>query len=112
MRRVIPLLALASVAEARPSLVTTAEQSGFVRTGRHAEAVRMCDHFARAYPGKARCEHFGKSLEGRELVALVVSADGALTPDRAAARHRPVVLVEAGIHAGEIEGKDAGFLFA
>ncbi len=96
----------------RPSLISTAEQSGFVRTGRHAEAVTLCDDFARAYPGQAWCERFGTSLEGRALVALVVSADGTLTPALAAARRRPVVLAEAGIHAGEIDGKDAGFLIA
>ena len=38
------------------------------------------------------------------MVALVVSGKG-LAPRRG----RPVILVEGGIHAGEIEGKDAGF---
>ena len=33
---------------------------------------------------------------------------GVLTPDEAFRRRRPVILVQAGIHAGEIEGKDAG----
>ena len=117
MRRVLlAVLAAGCAARAqpgpRPSLVTTAEQSGFVRTGRHAEAVQLCEDFGRAYPDRARCERFGVSLEGRALVALIVSADGTLTPEAAAARRRPVILVEGGIHAGEIEGKDAGFLFA
>jgi len=100
------------VSPSRPAaaLVTEAERSGFVRTGRHAEAVQVCDSFAVAYPGRARCERFGTSPEGRALVALVVSDDGVLTPEAAARAGRPVLLIQAGIHAGEIEGKDAGFL--
>ena len=44
------------------------------------------------------------------MLALVASADGVLDPHAAKARNRPVVLVQGGIHAGEIDGKDAGFL--
>lgn len=41
--------------------------------------------------------------------ALVVSQSGALTPLAAARKRLPVVLVQGGIHAGEIDGKDATF---
>jgi hypothetical protein len=96
-------------AGAAPELVTEAERSGWKRTGRYAETVALCDAFARAFPGKARCLRFGKTPEGRELVALVASADGVLTPEAARSRGRPVLLAQGGIHAGEIDGKDAGF---
>jgi hypothetical protein len=87
-----------------------AERSKLTRTGDHAEAVAMCDALARAHPGRARCDRFGTSPEGRALVALVISADGTLTPEAARTAKRPVIFVEGGIHPGEIEGKDAGFL--
>jgi hypothetical protein len=41
---------------------------------------------------------------------LVASRSGALDADAARSRGIPVVLVQGGIHAGEIDGKDAGFL--
>jgi hypothetical protein len=41
---------------------------------------------------------------------LVASRSGALTADAAKAKGLPVLLVQGGIHAGEIDGKDAGFL--
>jgi hypothetical protein len=91
-------------------LTTTAEKSGWVSTGRHDEAVRLCRDLARVYPAQARCDRYGVTPEGRDLIALVVSTDGALTPELTSRRRRPVVLVQAGIHAGEIEGKDAGFV--
>ncbi len=90
-------------------LTTTAEQSGWIRTGRHDEAVRLCRDLARAFPDHARCERYGVTPEGRDLVAVVVSQAGALTPEDAVRLHRPVIMVQAGIHAGEIEGKDAGY---
>ncbi|MBF5042943.1 peptidase M14 [Aggregicoccus sp. 17bor-14] len=104
----LPLL-LASALAAQAPLTTEAERSGFTRTGRYEEAAQLCRAFVRAYPGRARCDTFGTSPEGRALLALVVSADGTLTPRAAAAKQRPVVLFQGGIHAGEIDGKDAGF---
>ena len=57
-----------------------------------------------------RIEQFGVSPEGRPMKALAVSRSGALTPEAARAAGLPVVLIQGGIHAGEIDGKDAGFL--
>src|SRR5688572_14309573 len=92
-----------------PSLLTTADQTGLTRTGRYDEVIRLCAAFPVAYRGKVRCETFGQTPEGRPMLALVASADGVLDPAKARARKRPVVLAQGGIHAGEIDGKDAGF---
>lgn len=91
-------------------LATVAEQSGFAKTGRYDEVVALCGAFAGQYPDAARCDSFGTTPEGRPMQVLVASRSGALTPDAARARKLPVVLVQGGIHAGEIDGKDAGFL--
>jgi len=92
-----------------PALRTIAESSHYARTGRYDEVIRLCQAFAKSYPTQVRCERFGISPEGRPLLAIVASQDGTLDPAAARARRRPVVLAQAGIHAGEIEGKDAGF---
>ncbi|RMH94533.1 peptidase M14 [Lysobacter pythonis] len=109
-------LALASLTLATPpmhaaaaDLTTLSEHSGFIRTGRYAEVIALCDAFAKAYPESARCFDFGMTPEGRPMKALAVSTGGALTPQAAKAKQLPVVLVQGGIHAGEIDGKDAGF---
>lgn len=91
-------------------LTTVAERSGFQRTGRYEEVIALCKDFARAYPDAVRCQDFGATPEGRPMMLLVATRTGAFTPDAAAARHLPVLLVQGGIHAGEIDGKDAGFL--
>ncbi|MBL8859143.1 MAG: M14 family metallopeptidase [Planctomycetes bacterium] len=53
---------------------------------------------------------FGASPEGRELPLLVLSARGIHTPDEARRSGLPIVLVINGIHAGEVEGKEAGLM--
>ena len=95
---------------AAPDLSTVSERSGFQRTGRYDEVVALCAQFQAAYPKAVRCIEFGRTPEGRPMKALVVSRSGALTPRAARQRGLPVVLVQGGIHAGEIDGKDAGFL--
>jgi murein tripeptide amidase MpaA len=92
------------------ALTTVAEQSGFTRTGRYDEVQRLCAVFASRWSGQVKCFQFGTTPEGRPMLALAVSADGTNTAARARERKRPVVLFQGGIHAGEIDGKDAGFL--
>src|SRR5690348_2850318 len=96
--------ALALPAAAAPdALTTTSERSGFLRTGRYDEVIALCGAFARAYPGVVNCIDFGVTPEGRPMKALVVSR-ATLDPMQAKARGIPVLLVQGGIHAGEIDG--------
>jgi hypothetical protein len=90
-------------------LVTIAEQSGYKRTGRYDEVQKLCTAFQRTYPSQVRCQEFARTPEGRPMLALIASADGTFDPAQARERNRAVVLMQGGIHAGEIDGKDAGF---
>ncbi len=92
------------------TLSTVAERSGFRQTGRYDEVIALCSAFAAKYPDAVRCIDFGTTPEGRPMKALVVTRTGAFTPEAAHARGIPVLLAQGGIHAGEIDGKDAGFL--
>lgn len=111
--RVASSLALGMFAPAlaaSSALSTVAERSGFLQTGRYEEVIALCAGFQKAYPEAVRCIDFGRSPEGRPMLALVASRSGALTAAQARRQGLPVLLVQAGIHAGEIDGKDAGFL--
>ncbi|MBW8367292.1 MAG: M14 family metallopeptidase [Arenimonas sp.] len=103
-------LALSASAAADDTLVTVSERSGFLKTGRYAEVIALCDAFAKAHPQAVRCIEFGTTPQGRPMKALVVSTSGALDAEAARKRGLPVVLIQGGIHSGEIDGKDAGFL--
>lgn len=52
-----------------------------------------------------RIEQFGVSPEGRPIYAVIASRDGAAFDPS-----KPVLLAQAGIHPGEIDGKDAGMM--
>jgi hypothetical protein len=105
----LPTLLALALTQAPPPLTTVSEQSGWKRTGRYSEVESLCRAFPKAFPGKVRCDTLGTTPEGRPMLALVASADGTLTPAANLKKGRPVVFFQGGIHAGEIDGKDAGF---
>jgi len=100
----------AGTAAAADPLGTIAERSAFARTGRYDEVIALCAAFRKAFPDAVRCVEFGRTPDGRPMLALVATRTGALGAKAARRRGIPVLLVQAGIHAGEIDGKDAGFL--
>lgn len=111
-RTLAPLLAvaLAVPAFAADPLTTTAEQSGFRTTGRYDEVDRLCHAFEKRYADRVQCFSFGTTPGGRPIWALAASDDGTVTARQVREKRRLVILAQGGIHAGEIDGKDAGFL--
>jgi murein tripeptide amidase MpaA len=106
----LAMLAAVPLAHAAPGLVTVSERSGFTATGRYDEVIQLCGAYQQAYPKQVRCFQFGTTPEGRPMMALAVTRANALTPEAARRKNLPVTLIQGGIHAGEIDGKDAGFL--
>jgi murein tripeptide amidase MpaA len=104
------LILLSPLASVAAALTTHAEQTHFKRTGRYDEVISLCAALEKAHPKAVRCITFGTTPEGRPMKALVATRANAFTPKDARKRNLPVLLVQGGIHAGEIDGKDAGFL--
>lgn len=88
---------------------TPFEQGGLVDSPTYDETVAWLERLAAATP-KVRLVSLGKSPENREIWMAVVSAEGAATPEALALRGKPTILAQAGIHSGEIDGKDAGLM--
>lgn len=104
----VGLISLTVSAMAEPSdWRTEAEASGYTRTARYGDTMAWARRLAEASDA-VDYQVFGTSPEGRDLVMLVTSSDRAFTPAAAHATGKEIVLVQAGIHPGEIEGKDAG----
>jgi len=106
----LALLAAVPLSQAAPDLVTVSERSGFTATGRYDEVIQLCAAFQQAYPKQVKCFQFGTTPEGRPMLALAANSQGVFTPEDARKQQLPVTLIQGGIHAGEIDGKDAGFL--
>jgi zinc carboxypeptidase len=85
---------------------TRAERSGYRQTADYDETMRFCRQLEAA-SRYVKLTSYGLSGQRRELPLVIVSKDRAFTPEQALATGKPVVLIQNGIHAGEIEGKDA-----
>jgi hypothetical protein len=91
-------------------LLTLAEQSGFRETGGIDEVERLCAEMSASWPAAVKAFEYGRSAEGRPLKALIASRSGALTAQELRERGIPVLMIQAGIHPGESDGKDGGFI--
>ena len=85
---------------------TRAETSNYEETSTYADVTRVLDGLAATSP-LVHTESFGKTEEGRDLPLIVISDPKVATPAAARKLGRPLVFVQANIHAGEVEGKEA-----
>ena len=85
---------------------TRAERSGYRLTSDYDETMRFCRTLA-AGTEWIKLESYGSSGQGRDLPLLIVSKERAFTPEAARATGKAIILIQNGIHSGEIEGKDA-----
>ncbi|MCK6682072.1 MAG: M14 family metallopeptidase [Thermoanaerobaculia bacterium] len=96
--------------EIPPDHRTKAEVTSFRATSTYEETLAFSRRLEKTSPD-VKLDFFGTSGEGRSLPLLIVSKDRAFTPEAARKTGKPVVLVLIGIHAGEIDGKEASFLY-
>lgn len=102
----------ASEALVRPAddpWVTPAERSGLTETPSYEETVAWLERLAEASP-LIKLERFGKTSEGRELIVVVAAEREPFDRVELRLNGKPTLLAQAGIHAGEIDGKDAGLM--
>lgn len=85
------------------------EKSGFKETPRYAETIAYSKKLANA-SDIIHYTTFGVSPQGRELPLLIIDKNGNFTAEKVRQSDNVVFLIQAGIHSGEIDGKDAGFM--
>jgi murein tripeptide amidase MpaA len=95
----------ASTKDAPRDLITTGEKTDWNETAPYAEAVEISHRLERA-SRFVKVVDIGTTPEGRNMIGLIVSKDRAFTPEAAARTGKVIILIQSGIHAGEIEGKD------
>jgi hypothetical protein len=88
---------------------TIYEKSGMLETPRYQQTIDYCKQLA---GGSKMITYatFGTSPQGRDLPLLILDRDGLNDPVAIHAAGRTILLVQACIHAGECEGKDAGLM--
>ena len=91
-----------------PEWQTPAEENDYRTTPNYADTVSFAKRLADASPS-IEFKTFGVSGQGRELPLLIASEANVFSPRETIEKELAVVLVQGCIHAGEPDGKDAGF---
>lgn len=85
--------------------VTPAELTDLTETPDYAQTISYLKKLVESSP-LFRLEVIGQSPQGRDIYLVKAS----MQPDLVGQSGRPTLLVQAGIHSGEIDGKDAGLM--
>ncbi len=96
---------------AQNALLTVAESSDYTRTSDYNEVIA----FVKALDESSeyiRLENIAETVEGREVQLLVIAKPMINSLDELNTDDRIVVYVQANIHAGEVEGKEASLMLA
>jgi len=93
------------------SLLTVAEKSNFISTSTYNDVVSFIEHLKKLSP-YIRAESIAKSVEGRDIPLLIIGKPLPESPGELINDKRIVVYIQANIHAGEVEGKEAALMYA
>ncbi len=86
--------------------LTRAERTNFAETSHYDDVIAFIDSL-KLLGAKIATGSIGKTSEGRELPYVIASRPLVSTPAAARQLHRPIAYIQANIHAGEVEGKEA-----
>ncbi|MBL8898661.1 MAG: hypothetical protein JNM84_13575 [Planctomycetes bacterium] len=102
----LPFLVQDPAPPVAPKLETIAESSGYTRTSSHAEVLAFCSAL-RQRGAAIRLQEIGASSGGLPMLLCAAGAAARLDPSRVQRAELPVVYVQANIHGGEVDGKEA-----
>lgn len=114
MKKVIILgvVLLASVIVTGQSpLLTVAEKTNYESTSGYSDVMAFIGQL-KSSASHIRSEILARTIEGRDLPLLIIADPMPQTPGDLKNDNRIVVYIQANIHAGEVEGKEATLMFA
>jgi len=86
--------------------LTRAERTNFAETSLYADVLQFIDSLT-VLGARIETGSIGKTTEGRDLPYVIASRPLITSPEEARSQGRPVAYIQANIHAGEVEGKEA-----
>lgn len=98
-----------SLLERDKSELTPAERTGLSASPSFGETIAYIHKIAARSP-YLRLKSLGASSQNHPIFMLVVNTEGERDPEGVKANGKPTILIQAGIHSGEIDGKDAGLM--
>lgn len=89
--------------------LTHFEKSNQLESPDYENTLKYFQKFADSTP-YVKIKTIGITPQGRELKVIIVSKDKSFTPEQAKKTGKAIILIQNGIHPGEVEGKDACML--
>jgi len=88
------------------ALISRAERTVFMETSHNDDVVKFIEALKTSSP-LVTVEQFATSKLGNPLLLAIMANPKISTPEEARASGKPVIYIQANIHAGEVEGKEA-----
>lgn len=107
MKRFLVLLLTLPVLAVGP--LTRAERTNFKETSSYVDVMNFL-WALKKQSSRLHIKYIATSSEGRKIPLVIVSKEGIETPQEARLLGKEIVYVEANIHAGEVEGKEASLM--
>jgi murein tripeptide amidase MpaA len=106
-----PIFLFGLQAFSQVKIQTVAEKSDYKSTSDYEDVLTFIDQLKKSFPF-IRVENIATSAEGREIPLLIIGNPLPKSPSDLVNDTRIVIYVQANIHAGEVEGKEAALMFA
>lgn len=84
---------------------TRAERTNYAETSRYEDVIKFVQDL-QSNGAPVSLVYMGKSTEGRDMPLLIASRPPVASPAEARRSGKPIVYIQANIHAGEVEGKE------
>lgn len=97
---------ICAVAQAQKPPLTRAERSNYAETSTYEEVIRFLDDLQKQ-GAPIRIQPIGVSEGGRPIPLVICAKPLVATPAEARRMNKAIVYVQANIHGGEVEGKEA-----
>jgi len=103
---VLAVWALSSPAQVPDWPQTRAERTHYAETSHYSDVIDFLQGMQRA-GAPISIKWMGTSVEGKAMPLVIASRPLVSNPTEAKATGKPIIYIEANIHAGEVEGKEA-----
>lgn len=101
----VPLILMSGLFD--DQLLSKAEKTKFAETSTYEDVVGFCKALTTKFPKVSRLGYSGTSAKGRQIPMVTISEPMVSSAQEAAKSGKLIIYVQANIHAGEVEGKEA-----
>lgn len=103
---ILSILLIANVAAFSQSILTRAENSNFTETSCYEDVIEFLRQLQKQ-SSDINVTSIGQSTEGKEIFLAILGHPVPASPTQLFVMNKPAIYIQANIHAGEVEGKEA-----